>query len=89
MGKSAGKSRGDEADSGVSLDDTGLLFGLSVSGENERGINGCFPCDEVRFPDDEVTVDGGESGIEHGGGGKVVFSRLRELKSSGLGKADL
>jgi hypothetical protein len=70
----------------------GFVLGLSIGGDSGRGTRFgrcCFagPDEMYMFPIGDVTVEGGESGIDIGG--KVLFRGLIGLERSGLGRVDL
>lgn len=99
MGNAAGKSGGGKVGEklvrvvgfGALRDHGGPVLGLRVGGDSGRGVNDgrpCLPCGDTRLPYGEVTVDGGEIGIEDVGG-YVLLRGLIGLDRNGLGNAAL
>ena len=63
------------------------MLGLRVSGDKGRGVKDgkpCLPCGDIRLSYGDVTVDGGESGIEDVGVYVLVYG-LTGLDRSGFG----
>lgn len=76
---------------GGSRESGGFVLGLSVGGDKGKGVNvekPCLLCGEIRLPYGEVTVDGGEIGIEVVVG-YVLVRGLTGLDRNGFGNAGL
>lgn len=76
---------------GGSRDSGGLVLGLSVGGDKGKGTSVEKPCllfGEMRFPYGEVTVEGGEIGMEVVVG-YVLVRGLTGLERNGFGNAGL